>query len=649
MQHITVILAMGCAQAVCRLYGRLFGTVAIMLILSLIMPLWMLYIALSPRPLQRTPDKHSNNTFLGQPQLLPTQVSHTRLGTGRYNYTVPHFLVGTPVGLHGRIGNVLSLDEPEAQSQSQSQSHGDSHQSRTQTAGPMQYLHPNLESWFTVHAHHHLHKGNDAVGLQGKLHQFLVSQGQDPSEWPHAYLVTMPQFLGYQRNLVCFWYLYSPARELTAMIMEVNNYWGQRKIAFSRLTGEAPLQVHPSPSQTTEFHSEIVIPTGQSACRFMHSNPRHLTYRGSWDKDMSISPFEKVEGSIALRFSDPLAANTPLQITITLLSPSGKPRLIGRVFCPQEQEPLNLLTASSWTLLRFLPYWTGVLVVTELLIIAAALRIRSRGAAFFAMPEVRRMNLPRDETDIERSLEPAFRAYLKHLVESSPAPVKLVYIPSKSHTLEAETFTSPSSSYKSTDDPDPDADPDAEPKPQSITLQVLTPEFYTSFPLYKNSITAFETESRALRLESDPDSRRLLIDNEEAFFALLASSESSCVQKTSSSSQFRLRLSLSLTTWLISYLRPPSPSPSPSPSSTQYTPENKGFFLDEFTTTTLPPTSQKTYFTALLSHLLSLKVAFGSHSLLGLYESLVYLGVMAGVSYWGFEVVWGGAWGWLVK
>lgn len=152
------VLALGCAQTAIRL-GLSSLTLAALLALAL--PAWLLFICCS-RSLH-TPHKQSNSRqiFLGRPRLLPTQVSHTRLGTGRYNYTVPHFLVGTPVGLQGHVGKVLSVDEPE---------------SRTQTAGLMQYLSPNLASWFTVHAHHHLDKGDDARGLQGKLHDFLVSQ-----------------------------------------------------------------------------------------------------------------------------------------------------------------------------------------------------------------------------------------------------------------------------------------------------------------------------------------------------------------------------------------------------------------------------------------------------------------------------------------
>ncbi|KAL4887688.1 hypothetical protein BJY04DRAFT_212716 [Aspergillus karnatakaensis] len=605
-QHLAMILAMGCAQALIRVYGLLPGASAIALLLLLIMPLWLLYISVSPRQLQRVSDKQTKNVYLGQPQLLPTLVSHTRLGTGQYNYTVPHFMVGTPVGLHGCIGSLLSLDEPENSSSSSS---------RIQTAGLMQYLSPNLKSWFTVHAHHHLHKGNDTIGLQGKLHTFLVSQGENPDEWPYAYLVTMPQFLGYQRNLVCFWYLYSAERELTAMIMEVNNYWGQRKLAFSRLTGEAPL--HPSriPSTPTE------IPTGQPSCQFFHSNPRHITYRGTWDKDMFISPFEKVEGSIALRFSDPLALDTPLQITITLLSPSGKPRLIGRVFSPEEHEPLYPLTASSWSLLRFLPYWTGVLVVTELLIIGAALRIHSKGAiSFFSMPEVRPNNFPRDETDIERSLEPTFRGYLKHIVESSPSPISLTYLPSKSHYLKPDTFTSSSVPY-------------TDGKPQSLTLQVLSPQFYTSFPLHKDASTAFTTESRPTQLPSDPSSRSLLISHPEVFFPLVKEGESTHLSTP------RPKTHSSLLNSLTTYLRPQS---QPDQDSTREGMKEQGgeYFLDTFASTLSSP-EQKVYYTGLAKHLLALKIAFGFHPLLNLYELLGRLVLDAGVSWGLLEMAWG--------
>ncbi|KAL3475124.1 hypothetical protein BJX99DRAFT_247768 [Aspergillus californicus] len=600
MQHLPVILAMGCAQLVIRAHGLLSGSLILAMFLSLVIPLWLALVCCSSRAL-RTPNP--SKTFLGQPRLLPTQVSHTRLGTGRYNYTVPHFMVGTPVGLHGHVGSLLSLDEPKGQGQGQSQSQSQN-DSRTQTTGLMQYLRPKTEAWFTVHAHHHLEKGSDSIGLQGKLHNFLVSQGLHPGEWPYAYLATMPQFLGYQRNLVCVWYLYSASRELTAMVMEVNNYWGQRKIAFSRLTGEVPLHQ----SSTT---GSLPSP---STCQFHHSNPRHKTYSGTWDKDMFISPFEKVEGTISLRFSDPLAPNTPLHITITLLSPSGKPRLIGRVFCPEGHGPIDPLTASAWSLLRFLPYWTGVLVITELFIIVAALVIRSKGATLFSMPEVRPGNLPRDETDVERNLEPAFRAYLRHLVDHSPSPLEITYIPPKSHHFKHETFISP--------DRDRDLSPNSAPSLRRIlTLQVLAPSFYTSFPSYKDPVTAFTEESRPIVLDSDPSSCRLLISDMDLVLSLL-------------SSHYSQHYHIPISTPTTSNLKRPIFF-----NSFRLSDDIDPLFMDTFVQTHLPPSNQRVYNRALLKHHLSTKLAFGSHSLLALYVNVGYILLHACLSYICFWLV----------
>lgn len=451
----------------------------------------------------------------------------------------------------------------------------------------------------------------------------------------------MPQFLGYQRNLVCIWYLYSASRELSAMIMEVNNYWGQRKIAFSRLTGETTLSA-PAPS----------APSSAETHPFYHSNPRHASYRGTWDKDMFISPFEKVEGTIALRFSDPLGPNTPLHITITLLSPSGKPRLIGRVFCPDDgdHDPIDPLAASYWSILRFLPYWTGVLVVTELLIIYAALRIRAKGAPMFSMPEVRPNNHPRDETDIERlvyihirtnksnisrNLEPAFRAYLKHLVESSQSPLTLHYIPSKSHVLEPETFTS---SPKEAND-------------TVLTIQVLTPSFYTSFPLYTDPLVAFATESKPSPVPSDPASRRLYISHPELFFNLsslnITHRESPAKQTGTQSFNLKTKLCHSLLPRLRENLNLDlNPKPHHSPEENKE--GGKEYFLDKFilappnTTTTTTKSLQESYTTALCAHLLATKYAFGLHQLWTFYGAVGWFVVFQlGLSMFFFRVLQG--------
>ncbi|KAL4940870.1 hypothetical protein BDV06DRAFT_223674 [Aspergillus oleicola] len=625
MQHLKVVLAIGCTQALIRVYGLFLGLFVLATALALALLLWLICICFSPRSLtlsqsQSEPTIKANvsangqkSLLLGQPLLLPTQVSHTRLGPGHYNYTVPHFLVGVPVGLRGPLGGLLSIDEP---SRCRLKTEGSS-PSCTQSPGLVQYLSPNLGSWFTVHAHHHLEKGDEleGIGLGGKMRNYLVSQGENPYEYPHAYLLTMPQFLGYQRNLVCMWYLYSCDRELTAMIMEVNNYWGQRKIAFCKLKGEGPLlsSLSTKPDAGREDNDEV---------DFCSSRSRFATYCGTWNKDMFISPFEKVGGVISLRVSDPLALgpnadSIPLQITITLLSPSGKPTVIGRVFNPEDgrHEPIDPLTASRWTLLKFLPYWTAVLVVTELMIVASALWIKSKGVKMYSAPEVKRGNFPREETGVERDLEGAFRSYLRHLVTSRnwPQGVGVEYIPSKSHYLRPETFASHNPTPTNPELP-----------PTTVTIQPLTPAFYTHFASHNDALIAFQEESRFVPVDSDPHSQRLYISHPEIFFKIL---DSSPLLAQSSLPFQPLNCSAeqgpSLARRVLSYFRG----------------SREGYFFDDFVEEFLSPSEQNTYFWALLKHVLSEKIAFGVHGLLSLYGLLVYLVVNVGVSWLLFGVL----------
>ncbi|KAL4947943.1 hypothetical protein BDW69DRAFT_203903 [Aspergillus filifer] len=608
MQRAAVVLAIGCAQIAVRVCGLLPGLLILTTAVALSIPIWLLYVCFSCRPFtpSATKDGSSQRMSLGQPLLLPTQVSHTRLGPGHYNYTVPHFLIGVPIGLRGRLGGLLSIDEPnrcrldpEASSPS-----------RTQSPGLWQYGIPSpkfgRQSWFTVHAHHHLEKGVGG-GLEGKMRHYLASQGENPDDYPHAYLLTMPQFLGYQRNLVCLWYLYNANRELSALITEVNNYWGQRKIAFCKLEGEGESAVLPCPPK-----AEKEKVGAESRSIYSNSTSKYATYRGTWNKDMFISPFEKVGGAISLRVSDPLApifngSPNPLQVTITLLSNIGKPTLIGRIFTPEDEDkghkPLDPVTVSSWSLFRFLPYWTAVLVITELMIIVSALWIKSQGVKMYTAPEVNRRNFPREETKVERDLEGAFRAYLRHLVTSNPWPgnrnVKIEYIPSKSHHLQRETFSSPC---------------DVEhPYPlTTITIQPLTPSFYTSFPAYRDALTAFKEESRFKSVDADPHSRRLYISHPELFFSLIKA----CASVTRTTSPFQN----------LSEDQKPNPSLcrririlSPLCQSRA----EGGSFLDTFVEKFLSPRKQKTYFTARVKHRVSEKVALGSHGLLDLYRSLL--------------------------
>ena len=84
--------------------------------------------------------------------------------------------------------------------------------------------------WFHVDPADYLSRGDGHLGLRGKLDAYLISQQMISAVYPYAYLVTAPRFCGYSFNPVSFWYLYSERKELTAMILEVNNTFDERRV-----------------------------------------------------------------------------------------------------------------------------------------------------------------------------------------------------------------------------------------------------------------------------------------------------------------------------------------------------------------------------------------------------------------------------------
>ncbi|KAM0665941.1 hypothetical protein ACQRIU_005285 [Beauveria bassiana] len=80
----------------------------------------------------------------------------------------------------------------------------------------------------------YLHRGDDDRGLKYKLNQFLKNRGEDPAQWPYAYLVSVPRFLCWSRSVVSWWYLYAADRRLDAVIMEINNSFDEKRPVLFR-------------------------------------------------------------------------------------------------------------------------------------------------------------------------------------------------------------------------------------------------------------------------------------------------------------------------------------------------------------------------------------------------------------------------------
>jgi hypothetical protein len=188
--------------------------------------------------------------------------------------------------------------------------------------------------------------------------------------------------------------------------MEINNSYGEKKNAFCRLTKEDSSSY--GKAKTCEVFSTVSGsgPHSDQPVRFTSSAPTAKYYKGTWEKDIFASPFEKVEGGFALRFMDPLdpapEKGGPLHSNMTLMSTSGKPKISSRLF--SVAAPIDPLLVSSREMASFLLSWSFVVPVSIGRIVVEALRIRLRGnMPYLNKPDVKKGNIPRDASETERS------------------------------------------------------------------------------------------------------------------------------------------------------------------------------------------------------------------------------------------------------
>ncbi|XRM42856.1 hypothetical protein ABZX51_006068 [Aspergillus tubingensis] len=321
---------------------------------------------------------HVRPDFLGRPLLFPAKLSHARRfpATERYNYWYDYFMIGIPVGFRGRIGNLISIDnQPTSES--------------------------ILEKcWFTIDPAYYLEPGSGDRTLEEKLHIFLHNVGENPQEFPYAYMISVPRFLWWQKSAISYWYLYSPTRVLTAMIMEINNSFYEKRNIFFRLTEDGmPVDETPHPPSTIIASAKG---TGESVS--LYSLPpasKRKYYKGYWDKLIFGSPFEKVGGYMLAKTVDILRGPS-LQSTLSSNNPDGQVKVTSRL--ASWGEPVDPLTASGWDIARFIARWTHVGALSAPRIVKEALRVRFRGnLKYLQRPEVHPGTNPRKETIVERS------------------------------------------------------------------------------------------------------------------------------------------------------------------------------------------------------------------------------------------------------
>ncbi|CAL8577600.1 hypothetical protein XPA_003424 [Xanthoria parietina] len=320
-----------------------------------------------------------------RPLFFPARTTHSRFFPQKHSFSYSYLLVGIPVGWRGALRSYLTVDLPH-----------DSPASSTVFS----------RSWFSVDADDYLERGSEGLGLQGKLHSYLQSQGEATDDYSYAYLVTAPRFLGYSFNPVSFWYLYDGQKKLKAMILEVNNTFDERRLYFLKGGHDDPKDEHAADISSSKF-------------------------KDTWAKDFHVSPFNSRKGSYALNAYDPFSPNLSgtgmVDNTITLKSSKSHPKLVARVFSTEASS--DPATIGYWASLRFIAAWWWVGFVTFPRI------VREAGKLFFRRklhvwyrPEVLKDTIGRQATHDEVVIESTFRNFSEHVMANSKIEYSLRYI-----------------------------------------------------------------------------------------------------------------------------------------------------------------------------------------------------------------------------
>jgi len=184
-----------------------------------------------------------------------------------------------------------------------------------------------------------------------------------------------------------------------------------------------------------------------------------------------------------------------------------------------------------------------------------------------------------------RTLEPFFRLYLSRLVEACPFPLTLTYIPAKSLHLHPTSMISPVKTFTSA-------------PPSALTIQPLTPKFYTNILKYADAASGFASEMESIVQVCDSQSQRLWASDPALLQSLITCAGSASASEKAQSESGWQRES------------PPKP------------------FMDIFTELNFPVRICRTYRAAKLYCYLTERFAWGSYNVAAVYGFFLRLAFM---------------------
>lgn len=144
-----------------------WGAILVMLIIAFSLLTMLARTVFTSRELISLSNEKQN--VLGKPLLFPVQFRHIRLSPVKDRFNNRFLLVGVPVGLRCRIGNLLAIDD---KSVDVSPPPGDP------ALLSWSRLFSHWSCWFSFDSARFLHRGDHGVDLREKLDNFLKSQVQ---------------------------------------------------------------------------------------------------------------------------------------------------------------------------------------------------------------------------------------------------------------------------------------------------------------------------------------------------------------------------------------------------------------------------------------------------------------------------------------
>lgn len=289
--------------------------------------------------------------------------------------------------------------------------------------------------------------------------------------------------MGYVSNPVSLWCMYSAKKELTAMILEVNNTSNERHLYFVK----AEDLLNPcTADKGLDFDWQNIEKAAYEFDATQKSEPKATAkFVKRWAKDFYVSPLNSRKGSYSLIAHDPffpaMTGSGPLNVTITLNSNNDHAKLIARIF--STSPALDPAKMSLWEKTKFLAAWWWVSFATFFprTIYQAGVLVVKQRLQFFSRPEPLKGTISRLADSTEKTIESIFSGYLRHLVENTGAPVVVRYTPAGIPEAPEEVMTSPAAQMV----------PEGV---EELEVKVLTPSFYSRFVHYSDDLDAFHHE-----------------------------------------------------------------------------------------------------------------------------------------------------------